>query len=127
MLDFQRKNKWEKEFYHLIVLIFLAILAGFLIKGVIRVYPNYSKTSSVVEDLRQEKSEMTEKKQELAENITRLQTDTGIEEDIREKFNVAKEGEKVIVIVDEDGKVEDRRAKDVPFWVLWWQKFTSIF
>ena len=35
-------------------------------------------------------------------DIKKLNTDEGIEETIREKFQVAKEGEKVVIIVDRE-------------------------
>lgn len=46
--------------------------------------------------------ELKERKENMSYEIDRLNTKEGIEENIREKFSVVKEGEKVIIIVDED-------------------------
>jgi cell division protein FtsB len=50
--------------------------------------------------------ELKQKKENYLQKLSDLNTEKGIEEDIREKFSVAKEGEKVIVIVDEEKEVE---------------------
>ena len=43
----------------------------------------------------------------LQEEIDRLSTDRGIEEEIRSKYQVGHEGEQMIVIVQEQEEVED--------------------
>lgn len=45
--------------------------------------------------------ELEARKTELEKELSRLSTERGIEEELREKFPVAKEGENVVVIVDE--------------------------
>jgi cell division protein FtsB len=52
--------------------------------------------------------ETLRKRQEvLDENISKLGTEEGIEASIRDKYQVAKAGEGVITIVDEQPKAED--------------------
>ncbi len=42
----------------------------------------------------------------LNAEVTRLSTEKGIEIEIRKKFRVAKPGEELVVIIDDDGKEE---------------------
>lgn len=46
-------------------------------------------------------TELEKEKEKLSTDISKLKTENGVEESIREKFPVAKEGENVIVIVDD--------------------------
>jgi len=45
---------------------------------------------------------LQKKESSLSQNISKLKTDEGQEEIIREKYQVAKEGEKMVVIIDDD-------------------------
>ena len=61
----------------------------------------------------------------MSSNIARLKTDEGKEEIIREKYQVAKEGEKMIIIVD-----EDRKEKPIEQEVVshgFWNSIKKIF
>lgn len=53
----------------------------------------------------------------LQENINKLQTVVGIDEEIRKNFNVVKEGEKVITIVDDKSATTTTASStEVGFW-----------
>jgi cell division protein FtsB len=52
-------------------------------------------------------TELKQMKQELSENIASLNTEKGQEESIRDKFGFAKEGEEVVVIVEEKNEKEE--------------------
>ena len=60
----------------------------------------------------------------LEEEIERLSTERGVEEEIRSKFDVARAGEQVLVIVDakeEDVLLESEEE------VSAWQRFLNFF
>lgn len=48
--------------------------------------------------------ELKERESLLSENISKLKTEEGREEVIRDKYQVAKEGEKMVIIVDQENK-----------------------
>ena len=54
----------------------------------------------------------------LSDDIARLETKEGIEENIREKFGLAKEGEGLIVIMDESlsGETNTKEDPEKGFW-----------
>ena len=44
---------------------------------------------------------LTDRQKSLTDKLDQLKTETGIEEEIRNKFSVAKPGEKLLVIIDD--------------------------
>ena len=71
--------------------------------------------------------ELEQEKEKLSSDIAKLKTDAGIEESIREKFGLAKEGEGVIVIVEDKNKTEVSDIKppgflsSLFFWRNWFK------
>lgn len=88
------------------VLIFLLVILFFIIKGSFGVYQKYSFSKNELKKSESELIVLEEKKSNLSEQVAHLDTETGIEKEIRSKFDVAKEGEKLIVIVDDEVEQE---------------------
>ncbi|MFA6355209.1 MAG: septum formation initiator family protein [Candidatus Paceibacterota bacterium] len=111
MLQLNRKNKYN--FWHspiaLIVLFCLLILFIYNIIGLIEKHKETAKKKNLIlaniETLRR-------REDILNKDIEKLKTEEGVEEMIREKYQVVKEGEKMVVIVDENEKVLNQ-TKDV--------------
>ncbi len=105
MHDFQNRKKIRKILYSPVTLLALAIVLSILVSGVWGVYQK-SKVSS--ENLEREKKEigrLTERERMLTAFIDFLKTEQGVENEIRTKFRAIKEGEKVVVIVDNKASV----------------------
>ncbi len=68
-------------------------------------------------------AELQQKKEKLSSNIAKLKTDQGVEESIREKYGLAKEGEDVIVVVEDKNASVAKESESGGFW-SW---FTSWF
>lgn len=56
-------------------------------------------------------AELEKGKEKLSSDIDKLKTDSGIEENIREKFGLAKEGEGLIVVVEDKNKMEEENEE----------------
>lgn len=100
MLEFQKKKQLRKILYSPIVLLVFSIILVLLLKGVWGVY---QKERLSAQNLEQEKGELEKlalREKNLAASLDYLKTDQGIESEIRTKFRVVKEGEKVAVILD---------------------------
>ena len=100
MLDFRKKNKIKKVVYSPFFLIFLFLAFSLLAKGVWNVYV---KERLSVENLQKAKTEygkMIARKDNLISSIEYLNTEDGVESEIRSKFRAIKDGEKVMVIID---------------------------
>lgn len=107
MREFSRKRKVRQVMFSVPVLILLFIILFFVAKGSWGVYKKYSLSKSELENSQSDLAALEEKKQTIENKIKKLQTETGIEKEIRSKFDVAKEGEKLIVIV------EDKVAEEI--------------
>lgn len=97
-LDFRQRFRFRRMLYSKIVAV--ALLALFVLVAQ-ATWGMYEKSVEAGE--RRDRAEMTlrgyeERTEELDANIERLSTERGIEEEIRDRFMVAKEGEGVIVV-----------------------------
>lgn len=115
----QFKGKKSNKFWHsplmLIVLFLVLVLFAYNMVGLLKKERETSKNKaselSKIEELR--KREAT-----LSSEIEKLNTEYGVEESIREKFQVVKPDEKMVVIVEEKEKVSilEKDSKDHSFW-----------
>ena len=110
--------------YSKVTLVILLIIIFFLLKAVWGVYikqdmakDNLAKTAAVYNGL-QNRKEM------LSSEIDRLKTESGKEEEIREKFGLVKEGEEPRSVVDDPDKDSGPSSSPISFWqkVLDWLK-----
>lgn len=70
-------------------------------------------------------SDLEARTAELKESLTRLKSERGIEEEVRQKYTVARPGEEVVIVVDDSGKKgENSGAMEQK---SFWQKLASIF
>lgn len=60
--------------------------------------------------VKQEVEDLKNRKSELEATVRRLQTEAGIEEEIRNKFPVQKQGENTVMIVEEQAKADNLTA-----------------
>ena len=106
MRNFQEKRRLNRFFQSTPILAFLAILVLIFAWGVFGFMGKMSATSDNKQVAAVKLAELEDKKQRLNGEIARLETEGGVEENIREKFGLAKAGEGLIVVVDDKNKVE---------------------
>lgn len=101
MKDFRTRTESRRPFYH--SWIFLTVLVMVLGLFVRSAYASFAKkkTADIQQEYYQEKVDDLEgKKNNLEEKIQNLKTERGREEEYRKRFNVVKEGEYMIRIVE---------------------------
>lgn len=117
MADYQaipKKNKW----YHSpIVLMIIAVVCFFFASNMIGLVRKNKDTHVLKEQTSRELEELTARQQRLEEDIASLKSDRGQEEVIRENFQVTKEGEGVVVIINDESKTEPAEKKSKPFYL----------
>ncbi len=123
-MEFQEKRRLKNILYSKLTLVLLLILTIILIKAVWGVHKkqdltkdNLAKTATVYQGL-QAREKM------LSSEIERLKTESGTEEEIREKYGLVKPGEEVIVVVDDPDQDSGPTSSPISFWqkVLDWLK-----
>jgi len=125
MRSFQQNRKWKNVFESWPVLLCLGILLLFLMWVVIGFL---SKMQTTRENRRIAESkvlELRDKKEKLSSDIENLKTDAGKEQIFRENFGLAKEGEGLIVVVDDKNasKVEEEKHKSFLSLFFFWEWF----
>ena len=102
MAGYQTRTS-KRPFYHSwFFLVLLAIIFGLFVRSA---YASFIKKRNA--DLQREQYQerfeaLEEKKADLEAKIERLETDRGREDELRTRFNVVKEGETVIRIIEEE-------------------------
>ncbi len=113
-----RKNKrfLRQIIYSKITVILLGFILLFMLNGTWEVFKKansarISKNSADVDLI-----ELEARKEYLESSIDNLNTDLGIEQEVRSKFGVAKEGEEVVVIIN---GIDDEDSSSVQKKSLW--------
>ena len=110
MKEFQERLFWRRIFFSKFTIIFLTGILIFFVYSAAKVYLRSREAAKVNEMVQKEINDLMAKKAELEASVNRLQTKTGAEEEVRNKFMVQKPGEKTVIIVDEGEKQENLPA-----------------
>lgn len=101
----QFKKHENYRFWHspiaLGILLLLVIAFMYNVFGLIE---KTRETSKKKELMLEQIDNLHKRESSLTTDISKLETEQGIEDTIRDKYQVAKEGEKMVVIVDEERK-----------------------
>ncbi len=117
MLEFQQKKKVRKILYSPVVLMILAIVFVILAHALWGVYQKVQISATNLEREQIEFDKLSSREKSLASSIDYLKTDQGVESEIRSKFKLVKDGEKVAVIVDDKPNIATSTATTThSFW-----------
>lgn len=105
MREFQDKKKNRKRLYSIWTLLGLLIVMILFSKGLVNAYEKEKNTKEELNRLAAQKLEIESRYNNISKENETLKTDEGMESAIRQKFDVAKKGEGVIVIVDKTVEV----------------------
>jgi cell division protein FtsB len=98
-----KEKFWHTRFWIAILVIF----CGLLSISVFNIAKKHRHARTIRYDYQQELIQIQEHERILKENIASLSTDRGKEAEIRDRYRVVKEGEQMILIVDNDDKNDD--------------------
>lgn len=102
MLEFQVKKRVKRILYSRVMFVVLLVVIALAGKATWGVYQK-EKTSKVYLDrLQGEISELKQREDYIKSGIDRLGTARGIEEEIRQKFKVVKDGEAMAILIDDE-------------------------
>ncbi len=123
MFDFQQKRAIKNAFESRITWVVLLVLVGFMI---VSTYDRYLIARDMAErraEVETEIKELEVRKTELESEVEYLSHDRGIEAEMRRQFDIAKEGEQVVIIVEEEtSKIETvaTTTEEVRSWYRFW-------
>lgn len=124
MSNFQGHSFWKRLLHSnlgiLVCSIFLLLFLFNIIKFTIKNFETRKNRQVAKEQL----DNLQREKQLLQNDIEKLKTEDGVEESIRDKFGLAKDGEGLVVIVDEENKKTEEKQKKL---ANFWDKFKEWF
>lgn len=101
MFDFYEKRRIKSLLFSKVSIFILVILTTLL---ALSVYERYQMEREVAErryEREAEHQELARRATELEEKIAYLESEKGIEEELRDRYGVVKEGEQAVVILDD--------------------------
>ena len=125
MREFQHKRSWQKWVYSKPALLILLILLVLSAKGTWSILGKEKESAANLKRAKAQLAELNSTNSALSQELAGLETTEGVENEIRSKYDVAKNGEQVLVVVDKDSSsassTEASENKN------WWQKFLNLF
>lgn len=121
--DYRKKHINNFLYSKWTILLLLAII-GFAAEATWGVYQKEKTSKANLERTEKELDRLIQREKKLKAEVARLQTDRGIEREIRSKFGVAKEGEQVVIIVEEEQEVHAEQNQERE---TIWGKILEIF
>lgn len=119
-----QKNRHRSLLYIRLGIIFCVLLSILLSFSVYERYQVKSEMSERRVEAEEDLSDLKERKEVIERKVDYLSREEGIEAEIRKYFDVAREGEQVVVLVGE-GQTNDTALlpemedKKRPFWLQW--------
>ena len=126
MIEFQRRRKIRSIIYSKWILLLAIIALVFFARSTFTLWQKERDTKKTVDTLKNELETLAAKEKNLSSRVASLKTERGVEEAIRDKFKVVKEGEGVIVVVDQN-KPSDNITASVSGLQAIFDRFFDIF
>ncbi|MDD5318661.1 MAG: septum formation initiator family protein [Candidatus Pacebacteria bacterium] len=126
MREFQEKRTARRRLYSKTTAVILLILIVLVGRGTWNIYQKERESALAAARAKAELTQLQTRQADLSKKLTYIKTDAGVEEEIRQDFQVAKEGEQVFVIVDASTS-EASSTGSGGWWGQIWHWGTSLF
>ena len=106
MLDFEERRKIRNLLFSKLTLLLLLILIFFTARAAYERFTVERQVQRKSQDKQEELEALKERATVLESRVERLKDERGVEEELRNRFDVAKEGEQVVIILDNGEETE---------------------
>ena len=103
----------------IIIIVLLLILAG-AVRGVWGVYHKEYESSLLRVEAEAQLEGVKEREMQLRADLARLKSERGIEEVLRKEYELAREGEGVLVIIDDEPEEAPPPVREKTWWEWAW-------
>lgn len=123
-MKFGKQNKYKQVLYSKVTIVILLVLVVLLARSSWERFQIEREMAGRAAQTEAELDELQERKSDLEERVEYLEGERGIEEEIRKNFDVAKEGEQIIILMgeQEDTEVEEVSVEEDSAWYQFWLK-----
>lgn len=125
MLPFQERKKLRKVLYSKATLVVLFLLVVVIGRGAWQIHQKAVIAQGERVQAARATEELNLRAQGLEKSLVRLRSPEGAEEEVRQKYTVARPSEEVVIVVDENAK-KGKNGEGVSKRSLW-DRFTSLF
>lgn len=121
MAKWQPKQAWQRYLYSPLAIGLMALLVLLLGAKAWRGYSTYRLAEDEREQAVEDLEALDARREELAADVALLQSQAGVEQKLRQKFSVAKEGEKVIAVIAPEAEASKggETASEKKWWQFW--------
>ena len=105
-----KESFFHTRFWIVVLLVICTILGA----AVIKMVRKYAHAKTTRDDYHEELMEVQKHESDLEKNISALSTERGKEEEIRDRYRVVKQGEQMILIVNNDKEQEIKTESEAP-------------
>ena len=127
MLEIKDRSRIRKRLYSPQVFFVLLVLTLIILKATLSVYWKRAESIQNLAKVTEQANALQSRQTELSANIEKLQTQSGVETEIRKKFSVVKNGEQMVVLVDDQKKTSLPPLTQKGFFARVWDSITGIF
>lgn len=99
--EFQEKKMVRKFIFSMPVFVIVAVFSLWMVYGIVSAIITLREFSQKNKEIEKKLSEVQKSKNALEKKASLLETDYGIDLEAREKFNLKKPGEEIILFVEE--------------------------
>ena len=108
-----RTRKKRPFIYSWVFLIFLGFILGISLRAAFASFSKKKHADIERDKYELRKEDILEKKENLEGKIEALKTDRGIEAELRSRFNITKEGETMIRVIENEPEEENPTGDDI--------------
>ncbi|MFA6339194.1 MAG: septum formation initiator family protein [Candidatus Paceibacterota bacterium] len=127
MREFREQRKIKKIIYSKVIVLILLVVLVIAANSTWKVYQKERESADKLSEIQKKYNDIKNREKDLANIVSRLKTDQGKEEEIRNKFQVAKDGEEVIILVDKSMASDSSQTIHQNFFSKMWQKVKGVF
>ncbi len=122
-MHFGKQNTYKEFLYSKPMIIFLVLLALLLVTSVFERFGIERQMAQRRMESEEELQLQKQRRLELEQRVEYLEGQRGIEEELRKNFDVAKEGEQIIILVgDDENPIEKQQKEDSVYpWYQFWR------
>lgn len=102
MANLGKENTFKSFMYSRVSIFILAVVSVFLVLSVFSIFEKREEARKQSLLSKERLIDLEKRKETLSKDIEHINNEEGMEDLLRDRYNVVKQGEEVVVIVDED-------------------------